>query len=550
MNPRTLTGVALATAGVLLAVPAQARPSQVVTPSADARCTSLAGTAIPSSAISLRTRGGRVDAASPVTETVGGVSLAYCRADAALSPVDRSAPDIRLRVALPLDWNRRSMMFGGGGYNGTVRDVRGNVPFAPTDGAPPLARGYATYAGDSGHQADSAKHPILSLDGSFAVNDEALRNFAAGDALKKTHDAAQFLIRTFYRAKPRHTYFAGGSTGGREALAMIQRWPTAMDGVISAYPAWNNLAEALYLGHATHELARPGAFPGPAKQTLLYESVMRACDGLDGLTDRVVSNPDACRFDPRTLRCPDGADTGPSCLSDRQIAAVRVISSPWKWPYRVASGERGYPGFPFLSGADLRTPVLGFGTTAPSTPMPLTSGYGMQYWDQWVRYFLTRDPDRDSLSVDPARPDTWLKRISELSKLQDMNDADLSPFARAGGKLLLLHGAADELVSHRATNDYYERVSDVVGPRGTREFMRYYLVPGANHANFGSPAFAASWDSLTAIERWSEQGRAPVAPVVVDAGDGRARPLCEYPSWPRYRAGDPDDAAGFRCVRG
>ncbi|MGV9229738.1 tannase/feruloyl esterase family alpha/beta hydrolase [Streptomyces nigra] len=159
-------------------------------------------------------------------------------------------------------------------------------------------------------------------------------------------------------------------------------------------------------------------------------------------------------------------------------------------------------------------------------------------------------PDRDSLSVDPARPGTWLKRISELSKLQDMNDADLSPFARAGGKLLLLHGAADELVSHRATNDYYERVSDVVGPRGTREFMRYYLVPGANHANFGSPAFAASWDSLTAIERWSEQGRAPVAPVVVDAGDGRARPLCEYPSWPRYRAGDPDDAAGFRCVRG
>ncbi|MFI9796595.1 tannase/feruloyl esterase family alpha/beta hydrolase [Streptomyces sp. NPDC052302] len=549
MNPRTLTGIALATAGALLAVPAQARPSEATPRSARAQCAALTGTAIPAAVISLPTRGGRVHASSPVTETVSGVGLPYCRVDATLSPVDRSAPGITLRVALPLDWNRRSMMFGGGGYNGTVPDVRADVPFAEKGGTTPLARGYATYASDSGHQADPAKHPVLSLDGSFAANDEALRNFAAGDALKKTHDAAQFVIRAFYGAKPRHTYFAGGSTGGREALAMVQRWPTAVDGVISAYPAWNNLAEALYLGHATQVLARPGAFPGPEKQTLLYEGVMRACDGLDGLTDRIVSNPDACRFDPAGLRCPAGADTGPSCLSDRQIAAVRAISSPWKWPYRVASGERGYPGFPFLSGADMRTPILGFGATAPSHPMPLTSGYGMQYWDQWVRYALTRDPGHDSLTVDPARPGKWLERISRLSELQDINDADLSPFARAGGKLLLLHGAADELVSHRATNDYYERVADAVGPRRTREFMRYYLVPGANHANFGSPAFAAAWDSLTAVERWTEQDRQPVAPVVTDANGGRSRPLCEYPSWPKYRAGAPGSAASFKCVR-
>lgn len=550
MNPRTLTGIALATAGALLAVPAHARPTEAASRSTEAQCQALAGTAVPAAVISLPTRGGRVHASSTVTETVSGVSLTYCRVEAALSSIDHSAPDIGLRIALPLDWNRRSMMFGGGGYNGTIPDVRANVPFAPKDGITPLARGYATYAGDSGHRADPAKHPILSLDGSFAVNDEALRNFAAGDALKKTHDAAQFLIGRFYRDRTRHTYFAGGSTGGREALAMVQRWPTAMDGVISAYPAWNNLAEALYLGHATQALAKPGAFPGPEKQTLLYESVMRACDGLDGLTDDVISNPDACRFDPDTLRCPDGTDTGPSCLSDRQVAAVRSISSPWHWPYRVASGERGYPGFPFLSGADMRTPILGFGTTAPSTPMPLTSGYGMQYWDQWVRYFLTRDSHHDSLTVDPARPGEWIKRISRLSELQDLNDADLGPFARAGGKLLLLHGAADELVSHRATNDYYERVADTVGPRRTEQFMRYYLVPGANHANFGSPAFAAAWDSLTAIERWSEQDRQPLAPVVADADDGRTRPLCAYPSWPKYQAGNPDSAAGFTCARG
>jgi feruloyl esterase len=197
----------------------------------------------------------------------------------------------------------------------------------------------------------------------------------------------------------------------------------------------------------------------------------------------------------------------------------------------------------------MRTPLLGFGTTAPSSPMPLTSGYGMQYWDQWVKYFLTRDPGHDSLAVDPSRPGKWLARISELSAVQDLNNADLRPFARSGGKLLLLHGAADELVSHRSTNDYYERVAATVGPRRTREFMRYYLVPGANHANFGSPAFAAGWDSVTAIEQWSEQNREPSAPVVTDARDGRARPLCEYPLWPKYRTGDPHSAGSFVCSR-
>ncbi|SDK14684.1 tannase/feruloyl esterase family alpha/beta hydrolase [Streptomyces indicus] len=548
-GPGLRTGLVAVAATALLGASANLQPAAAATPFTAPRCTALDGAAVPASVFSLPTGGGRVTSTSMVTETVGGTTVTYCRIDAALLPVDPAAPAIGMRIALPTAWNGRSMMFGGGGFNGTLPDLRADVPFGPGDRPTPLARGYATYGSDSGHRADPAKHPVASLDGSFAVHDEALRNFAAGDALKKTHDAAQFLIRRAYGTRPAHAYFAGGSTGGREALAVAQRWPAAFDGVISAYPAWNNLAEALYLGHATRQLARPGAFPGPEKQALLYTRVIQACDGLDGLTDKVVSNPESCRFDPAELRCPDGTDTGPACLSDLQIASVRTISSPWTWPYEVVSGERGYPGFPFLSGADMRTPLLGLGTTAPSTPMPLTSGYGMQYWDQWVRYFLTRNPAQDSLAVDPARPGAWQGRISELSALQDVNDADLRPFARAGGKLLLLHGAADGLVSHRSTNDYFERVTDIMGERGTDDFLRYYLVPGANHANFGNPAFAAGWDSLTALERWSEQDRRPTDPVVRDVRDGRERPLCTYPLWPKYRGGDPDSADSFTCSR-
>lgn len=510
------------------------------------RCSGLDRIRIPASVMSLPTTGGRVESVSVRTSLVGGETVTYCQVDADILPVDPTAPHVKMRVDLPYDWNRKAMMFGGGGYDGTVPDLAENVPFGPTDHPVPLARHYATFASDSGHQQGPAAPP--SLDGSFGVNDEALNNFAAGDALKKTRDASLFIVRHAYGADPAEVYFSGGSTGGREALVVAQRWPEAFDGVISAFPAWNNLSEGLDLGYLAQVLSRPGAFPGPAKQTLLHDSVINACDGLDGVEDGVVSNPSGCHFDPFTLRCPGGADAGPSCLSDPQIGAVVAMSTPFRWPYRIASGETGYPGFPFLSGADMRTPFLGFGTTAPADPMPVTSGYGLQYWDQWVKYFLTRDPHHSSLDVDPRHPGKWLGRISYLSTIEDRNDADLGPFARAGGKLIMLHGAADELVSAASTSDYYRRLRDTLGPRQTRAFMRYYVVPGANHANFGTPSFAAAWDSLSALERWAEQGQAPGNPIVSDALHDRTRPLCAYPDWPRYLGGAPDSASSFVCT--
>lgn len=541
-----VTGLALALMGTTSALPAaHAAP-------APGSCAALPGRTIPASVIGLPTTGGEVTAATPVAATGTGATAtgAYCRVDASLHPVDPGAPDIHLRAALPVRWNGKAMMFGGGGYDGTVPDVTGNVPFGPLDRPRPLGRGYATFAGDSGHQATPGFPPTPSLDGSFGLNDEAVRNFA-GDALKKTRDAARYLIRLHYAgATPTHTYFAGGSSGGREALAVAQRRPGDFDGVIAAYPAWNAASLDLFFGYEAQILSRPGAFLGPAKQDLLHRRVVAACDGRDGLRDGVVSDERGCRFDLRTLRCPHGLDTADTCLSDPQIHAVEALSTPLRWRYPLASGERGYPGFPFLSGADMTTPLLGMGAVAPGHPMPTNSGYGVQFWDQWVRYFVTRDPSFDALSLDPRHPGAWRRRISDLSALQDVNNPDLRPFARAGGKLLILHGTADELVSHRSTVDYFERVQQRVGRRATDAFARLYLVPGANHANIDA-SFAASWDSLSALEDWAERDTAPARPVVTDANPaahGRTRPLCAHPSWPRYTGvGSPDSAAGFTC---
>jgi hypothetical protein len=528
-------------------------------------CGQLADTKIPASSIGLPTSGAVVTSASVVAAAGTGPTAIgeYCLVNGKISPVDPSAPDILFRLALPTRWNSKILMFGGGGFNGTIPNVAGNVPVGPADQLLPLGRGYATFASDSGHQANS----LGSLDNRFGLNDEAIRNWS-GEALKKTRDAAVFLIKARYAVSSiQKAYFAGGSTGGREALQSITRWPNDWDGAIAWYPAWNQ-ASAILGGHRMNRaLAQPGAYPSVAKRELLFNAAMEACDGLDGAMDGIIGNQLRCNavFDPATasvqgrpLRCPGGVDAGDSCLSDVQIAALKVINTDTRFHYSLASGEDHYPGYN-VWGADLgittRTApiqrtvtLLALGTSPPTRPMPTTAPYISQMTDQWIQHSITRSPGYDSLSLDPENPGPWAGRISQMSAWVD-TPVDLSAFAARGGKLLLAHGTVDVLVSARATEEYYQRLQAKMGPWAVDAFVRFYEVPGYGHA--GSSTFNAAWDSLTALERWVEKGTSPREEVVTDTAGvpGRTRPLCDFPKWAQYNGtGDVNGAASFTCV--
>ena len=528
-------------------------------------CAQLAGMAIPASEIRLPTTGGSVTSATLVPASGSGAAALpeYCRVDGRISPVDPTAPNILFRVALPTAWNSKAVMFGGGGFNGSIPNVAGNVPAGPANQPTPLGRGYATFASDSGHQANE----FGSQDGRWGLNDEATRNFA-GDALKKTRDAATFLIKARYAAgEPVKAYFAGGSTGGREALKVIQLWPKDWDGAIAWYPAWNDAA-ALLGGHRMNRaLAQPGAYPNTPKRVVIFQAALEACDGLDGVVDGLISNQSLCNhvFDPSVatlngvpVRCPGGADTGDTCLSDAQIKALKTVNTSTHFYYHLDSRERHYPGYN-VWGSDLGItsnpsplqPIvtfLAFGTSQPTMPMPRTAPYISVLTDQWIKYSVTGDPSFDSLSLDPEHPGRWARRIGDLSALLD-NSTDISEFAKRGGRLLLAHGLSDVLVSTRATAEYYQRLEEQMGRERVRRFARYYEVPGYGHAI--STVFNASWDSLTVLEQWAEEDVSPRNQVVTDTVGipGRTRPLCDYPKWPQYRgSGDVNAAASFECV--
>ena len=532
-------------------------------------CAQLGGMSIAAGSIGLPTTGAVVTSATVVPAAGSGATAVgeYCRVLGDIRPVDPAAQNIKFQLNLPATWNGKAMMFGGGGYNGTIATGVGNVPAGPTDKQVPLGRGYATFGSDSGHQADPV---TTSRDGSFGANDEMLRNFAS-DAIKKTRDVATALIDARYARRPDRTYFAGGSTGGREALFAVTRWPADFDGAIVLYPAWNAAALDLQFGRITRALAQPNAYPSRAKRRLLLDASTAACDALDGVNDGLVSNVAACNasFDPRTaqfngaaLRCAGGTDTGDGCLSDAQINAFEVTNTPLVLPYRLASGETTYPGFNTWGtdfGATGTSPLqptivtLSLGTLAPANPMPPVTAagappYGSTFWDQWIRFFVTRDANANSLAVDPQNPGALQSRIVELTGLQDVNSADLSAFQARGGKILMAHGSHDALVSTRATAQYYTRLRNAMGAAQVDGFVRYYEIPGYGHA--ASSVFNAAWDSLTTLENWVEGGNVPPAQVVADTAGvpGRTRPLCAYPAYARYVAGNVNAAGSFTCT--
>ena len=511
-------------------------------------CADLAGLTFTAAQIGLPTQGASVSSATSVAATDAGNTLGdYCRVRGTIAPVDPQAPAITFAVNLPAQWNHKAIHFGGGGFDGVLIDGTEVIRFGPLGKPAPLALGYATYGDDSGHQSSSI------TDGRFAANDEQLANYG-GQSLKKTRDVAQALVFVRYAMKPKHAYFLGTSTGGRDALSYIQRWPEDYDGVIANEPALNYTGTRLSnvaVGRALYKDGGKGWMT--VGQTVLVQNAAKAaCDKLDGAVDNIVSNVESCRkLNEQILaalpRCPGDISTGDTCLTEAQIKTVRAIEDPLEFStYSLANGVKRAGGYNILEGTQVAGPYTtrDLGTSADKRDANVfVTG------DQWAKYFVMRDANFDTLTLDPLNPGGNAARVTEVSNLTDATNPNLAPFFDHGGRIIMLHGLADEVISNNSTIDYYKQVVATLGQAAVDKGMRFYTVPGMGH---GTGVFIPNWDSLAALEGWVEGGLAPATGVAVDAVPatyGRTRPLCLFPSWPKYKgSGSLDAAVNYSCV--
>jgi Tannase and feruloyl esterase len=448
------------------------------------KCADLVNLKILTSEIGLASGGATITSAQMATVPADplnpGVTRDYCRVLGAVQPIDPNAPPVNFEVNLPADWNGKAVQYGGGGSNGVL--ITGLAPLrdARRDTPVPVARDFATWGTDSGHDNKQLPHPRA-----FALNDESLVNMAYA-AYKKTRDVGVRIVRAFYDHAPSKIYFYGGSEGGREALMMAQRFPADFDGIVSVVPVANYTGGNLMRAKLV-QLQREGGWINPVKVKVIQNAVNAACDKLDGFEDGVISAYEKClaTFDVGTLRCPNGADASDTCRSDKQIEADGLVHRPSQYPFAMKNDVTEFPGWTYGSevqpGGMIDTIT---GTELPQFPITneKTQSIAWVNANGFVRYFFLRDPTSNPFQFSP---ENFFSRIKEISEMFDTTDPNLSAFQARGGKLILKGNGADYQRSVLQEIEYYKSVVAKMGQDRVDRFIRFYVTPGVNHPGNG-----------------------------------------------------------------
>ena len=458
-------------------------------------------------------------------EPAGPRLPAYCRIDGVIDRRTGAAGvsyGIGFALTLPDNWNGRFLFQGGGGLNGSVQLPIGAQA---AGGNPGLARGFAVASTDTGHQGRGG------FDATFRGDQQANLDFAYA-AIGRVADAARRIITQHYGKAAERSYFAGCSTGGREAMLMAQRYPLQFDGIVAGAPAMRTNFSGIgdqWVAVSLNQVAPKNAQGQPITRSalsdgdkkLVIDGLLNACDAGDGIKDGMVFNINACRFDPKALVCK--GDKAEGCLSAAQAAALeKGFAGP-----KDSKGRQVYPGFLFDTGIAATQGIAGLlhGGQSP-VGIPLTA--------------MELDVDRavEAALADPA------EGLSTTSRWTNLNT-----FSGHGGKLIFYHGVSDPWFSAKDTIDYYQRMSMANGGEAkVKDWSRLFLSPGMGHCGGGSAALD-SVDFLTAAVNWVEKDSAPASVTATGrAFPGRSRPLCAYPEHAQYNGtGNPEDAANYTC---
>ncbi len=452
-----------------------------------------------------------------------GARVAHCRVTGVIGR------EIRFLVLLPVDWNRRFLMGGGGGFAGSVA--------APTED---LNAGYATAGTDTGHQGSPNQA------GWALGNLERQVNYGHL-GVHRAAEAAKAVIRAHYGVDPERSYFTGCSNGGRQALMEAQRYPTDFDGIVAGAPSFDftNIAAAFVrnIKAAFPNASQLSPLVTPEILKLVEAKVLEACDAGDGVVDGVMEDPRDCRFDVGAIAACPGDQAGSSCLTQAQRAVVEAIYSATEdhagriYPGQLFGGEGQNGGWmDWITGGGVMTRAAG-GASVPSAQW----AFGTEFF----KYIVFQDSTWDYTKYDlaNARRDTRVVRT-----FLNAEDLDLSAFTGRGGKLIIWHGWSDPALNALATIDYYQRLG--ANAPTLRDQVRLFLLPGVLHCAGGTGPDRVDW--VTALSTWVERGVAPerliAAKIGAEGKPTRTRPVCAYPARAVFQGkGSADEETSFAC---
>jgi feruloyl esterase len=413
--------------------------------------------------------------------------------------------------------------------------------------------GYSAAGTDAGHTSAS---PVPAIDGSFALDSNGRLNWTLIDdfAYRGVHDAAivgKAVTSAYYGNRATFSYFNGCSTGGRQAMAEAQRYPSDFDGILAGAPAinWDRYVPASLWPELV--MQRSGNLLPQCKFAAFQAAAIKACDKLgDSVEDGVIGDPLSCKFDPRSLV---GTSTACGTITAQDAAVVakivagaRTTKGDFLW-YGLTWGAPFAGDFPGTGLAN----TTSTGGSLVGAPFPLI----LEHMGTWVQ----QNP--------PIPAGTWdwttttyeqfdqlfRQSVQMFGAVMGTDNPNLSGFKKSGGKLIVWHGLADQLIFPQGSIDYYRRVQEQMGRDDTNSFARLFLAPGVTHCGFGPGPQPES--ALSQLVQWVENRKAPdsLNGVARDPSTGdvtATRPICAYPNVATYKGTGPTTAASsFACRR-
>jgi hypothetical protein len=444
---------------------------------------------------------------------------AFC--DVTLTQTDTAGNPIDIDVWLPSDWNGRFQGVGGAVFEcGPMY----------TETAAAIQDGYSSATTDCG------VNPADLLTGNWALNPDGTQNTALIDDFSYLgiHDMSvvgEAVTRIYYPSPLRYSYFNGCSTGGREGLMEAQRFPADYNGIVSGSPAinWTKFIPSELWPELV--MLQSNDFLPTCIETAFTNAAIAACADASG----VIEDPAACHFNPFALV----GEVTPCGTITRTDAAV--MEKIWQGP--IVDGRHLWYGLePGSSTLGLAATITSDGTTGPEA-FPIPVG--------WLQYWLTQNPsfNWETLSYQQFAQ-YFVQSVLEYAYPIATDNPNLSAFERDGGKILIWHGLADELIFPQGTIQYYQRVQDTLGAQNTATFARLFLAPGAAHC--GPAAGPAPANPLQDVVNWVEHGQAPTTILATGgtdpSGQATQRQLCMYPYLSEYVSGDPASLSNYSCV--
>ncbi|KAJ7848597.1 tannase and feruloyl esterase [Mycena olivaceomarginata] len=429
------------------------------------------------------------------------VNAPLCRVQ--FSTNTTSSSSIRAEAWLPDEWYGRFLAVGNAGLGGCIayRDLDYGS-----------ALHFATVGSNNGHDGNTGR-PFLG-------NPEVVKDFVFR-AIHVEAVIGKQIVEAYYGRPHDKAYYLGCSKGGRQGTQAALEYPSDFDGIIAGAPATNfkhllhwNAMLGTYVG-APSPSSSPAFIPTESWK-LVAEEILNQCDGIDGVRDGIITEPDSCDFRPESLLC-TGSNSG-KCLSLPQIKALRKIYSPL-----YENDELIYPRYdPGAEGIHLGATMFS-GTFPP-------------YTHDWLKYVVLNDTEFDFNSYGPDH-----RRLFDTDGARDTFNGDLSAFRDHGGKFLTYHGRADDIIASGHSKHIYDLISRTLAMPSLDEFYRLFLVPGMEHCAQGPGAWAfgqrggthgarneSSHNLLLALVDWVEGGIAPDT-ITGTAADGATRVHCRYP---------------------